>query len=59
MNRLKPRHRYDDETWFEANKREGGFSVLLWFLVMGFFAGIGIAKLILYFNAMENISNIK
>lgn len=53
MYKLKPSRQHYDETRWEANRREGGLVVLAWFLILGFFASIGIAKMILWFMFLE------
>jgi hypothetical protein len=53
MKMIKPSRIYHDETRWEANRREGGFKVLLAFLILGFFASVGVARIILWFMYLE------
>jgi len=53
MNMMKPSRIYHDETSWQANRREGGLKVLWAFLILGFFASVGVARIILWFMYLE------
>lgn len=59
MNNMKPQRQYSGESLFEANKREGGYTILRWFIIIAIVISITLTKLILWFGFLEPIGNLR
>lgn len=55
MRNLKPKRKYGGETYFDANRREGGIIVFNWFIIISIFLSIAITRFLLWLEVINKI----